>query len=85
MLALLNDLRASESGGGGMYPQMSYPPPMPFQAMGPVSSGRSSGAHGGRFTGEYMATNGSVNGRPIYEGPRGGNYYMTSGGNKRYM
>ncbi|CAF4209692.1 unnamed protein product, partial [Adineta steineri] len=51
---------------------------MPFQTMGSGGS-RIGSAHGGRFTGEFMATRGAANGRPIYEGSRGGQYHMTPG------
>lgn len=57
---------------------------MPMQRMGSASSGIG-GGHGGRFTGEFMATRGAANGRPIYEGTRGGQYYMTPSGNKSYI
>ena len=63
---------------------MNYGMGMPMQRMGSASSGIGS-AHGGRFTGEYMATRGAANGRPIYEGPRGGQYHMTPGGNRSYI
>ncbi len=43
------------------------------------------GGHGGRFTGETMSTRGSANGRPIWEGSRGGLYYTNSNGNKTYL
>jgi hypothetical protein len=57
---------------------------MPFQRMRSTSSGIG-GAHGGRFMGEFMATRGAANGRPIYEGARGGQYHMTPGGHKSYI
>jgi hypothetical protein len=47
-----------------------------------VSTGLPSGA---RYTGQLYASNGSANGRPLIQGPRGGTFYMTSGGNKRYI
>lgn len=80
---MLRDLNMGDSGGSissGSYNQQ----PMSFQRM-PSASSSYGGSHGGRFTGEFMSTSGSANGRPIYEGSRGGNYYMTSGGNKRYI
>ena len=54
----------------------------PSSSMG---SGFARGGHNGRFTGEVMATRGTANGRPIYEGARGGQYYMTESGNKSYL
>jgi len=81
--------------GNGMPPMCSGGMNMPFQSMNsgmdmpspsmrPTSSGIG-GAHGGRFTGTYMATNGAANGRAIYEGARGGQYYMTPGGHRSYL
>jgi predicted GTPase len=54
----------------------------PYSSSGCVSS-RST--NGDRFTGEYMSTNGSANGRPIYAGPQGGRYHLTGSGNKSYI
>ncbi|UJR17071.1 hypothetical protein I4U23_003968 [Adineta vaga] len=84
-------------GGGGMSPvncgmggmgmpfsSMGSGMEMPIQRARPTSSGIG-GAHGGRFTGEYMATRGAANGRAIYEGTRGGQYYMTPGGHRSYI
>jgi hypothetical protein len=62
--------------GGGM---SSMP-----QSMRPGSSS-SFNAHGGRLTGDFVASRGSANGRPIWEGPHGGQYYMTPNGNRAYM
>ena len=80
---MLRDLNMGGSSGG-----MSSEPydhqPMSFQRI-PSASSSYGGSHGGRFTGEFMSTSGSANGRAIYEGSRGGNYYMTSGGNKKYI
>ncbi|CAF1409572.1 unnamed protein product [Rotaria sordida] len=84
------------SGGMGMpFSPMSSGMSMPFSSMNsgmdmPSPSMRSAssgigGAHGGRFTGTYMATSGAANGRPIYEGPRGGQYHMTPGGHRSYV
>ena len=42
-------------------------------------------AHGNRFTGEFMSTTGSANGRPIVEGPRGGLKYLNANGNWTYL
>jgi hypothetical protein len=53
---------------------------MPFTQARPPSGG-----HGGRFTGDYMSTRGAANGRPIFEGARGGLYHMTASGNKSYL
>ena len=66
------------------YSSMHSSMPMPSQSMR-SSSGSIGGAHGGRFTGEHMVTNGAANGRPVYEGSRGGQYYMTPGGHKSYI
>lgn len=33
----------------------------------------------------YFESYGSANGRPIYLGPLGGRFYLTSGGNKKYV
>lgn len=72
---------------GGMGTPIS--PPHSFVSMAspstrPVSSGIG-GVHGGRFTGDYMATRGAANGRPIMEGGRGGLYYINSNGNPTYL
>lgn len=58
-------------------PYPSYPS---YQPPRPVCSN----SHGGRFTGEYMVTNGSRNGQEIYEGPNGGRYTLTASGKKNY-
>ena len=55
---------------------------MPSMSRGTSSMG---GGHGGRFTGEYMATRGAANSRPIFEGVRGGQYHITPSGNKSYL
>ncbi|CAF4087424.1 unnamed protein product, partial [Adineta steineri] len=57
------------SGMGMPFSPMSSGMEMPFQTMGSGGS-RIGSAHGGRFTGEFMATRGAANGRPIYEGSR---------------
>ncbi len=49
------------------------------------SSGGMSDGYGGRFTGDYMATRGGANGRPIFEGARGGLYHVTANGNRTYL
>lgn len=41
--------------------------------------------YGGVSTGSSYVSNGSANGRTIFEGPRGGKYYLTASGNKRYV
>ncbi len=69
---------------GGMSMPYSAMSEMPVQRMGSARSGMGS-AHGGRFTGEFMATRGAANGRPIYEGGRGGLYHMTESGRKSYI
>ncbi|CAF1529155.1 unnamed protein product [Adineta steineri] len=75
----------SMNGSMGMpFSPMSFGMETPSQRMGSGGS-RIESAHGGRFTGEYMATRGAANSRPIYEGPRGGQYYMTPGGHKSYL
>jgi hypothetical protein len=72
-------------GGMGMpFSPMNSGMDMPSPSMRPVSSDIG-GAYGGRFTGEYMATNDAANGRLIYEGSRGGKYYMTPGGHRSYI
>ena len=45
----------------------------------------SRGGNGARFTGEFMATRGSANNRPIMEGSRGGHFYYNTNGNKTYV
>ncbi|CAF1129825.1 unnamed protein product [Adineta ricciae] len=82
-------------GGGAAMSPMNYGMGMPCSPMSydmGMPHGRASsashgagGAHGGRFTGTFMATNGAANGRAIYEGARGGQYYMTPGGHKSYI
>jgi hypothetical protein len=49
------------------------------------NSTSSSKCSSGVATGERYVSNGSANGREIYEGPRGGRYYLTASGNKRYL
>lgn len=95
-MGLGNPMPSMCSGGMGMpFPQMSSGMNMPSPSMNsgfdmpsgitrPMSSGIG-GAHGGRFTGSYMSTTGAANGRPIYEGARGGQYYMTPGGHRSYL
>jgi hypothetical protein len=45
----------------------------------------SSSSFSGTFSGRYHSSSGSANGREIYIGPRGGQYYMNSNGNKTYI
>jgi len=40
---------------------------------------------GGRLTGEVYTSKGSASGRPIYEGAKGGRYYLTPSGAKVYL
>ena len=42
-------------------------------------------SHGGRLTGEVYTSTGSASGRPIYEGVKGGRYYLTDRGKKVYL
>lgn len=42
-------------------------------------------SHGGRLTGEVYTSKGSASGRPIYEGAKGGRYYLTPSGTKVYL
>lgn len=44
-----------------------------------------SNKHQGRLTGEVFTSAGSASGRPIYEGMRGGRYYLTASGSKVYL
>jgi hypothetical protein len=67
----------------------AMPGPSPFLNSEPprltgFGMGGGRGGHGGRFTGEYMVTRGSANGQAIYEGSRGGQFYINSNGNKTY-
>lgn len=39
----------------------------------------------GRLTGEIYTSKGNASGRPIYEGPRGGRYYLSPSGSKVYL
>ncbi len=39
----------------------------------------------GRLTGEVYTSTGSASGRPIYEGVKGGRYYVTASGSKVYL
>ncbi|CAF3688259.1 unnamed protein product [Rotaria sp. Silwood1] len=57
---------------------------MPYQRAMPTGPTMHGGS-GGRFTGEFMATRGSANNRPIMEGPRGGRFYWNGNGNKTYL
>jgi hypothetical protein len=41
--------------------------------------------HQGRLTGEVYTSKGIASGRPIYEGVKGGRYYLTSSGSKVYL
>ncbi len=43
------------------------------------------GNHGGRLTGEVYTSKGTASGRPIYEGAKGGRYYLTANGSKVYL
>jgi len=72
------------SGMGMPFSPMNSGIEMPSHRMRSTSSGIGS-AHGGRFTGEFMATRGAANGRPIYEGTRGGQYHYNPGGHKSYI
>ncbi|UJR17072.1 hypothetical protein I4U23_003969 [Adineta vaga] len=45
----------------------------------------STNSHGGRLTGEVYTSKGTANGRPIYEGAKGGLYYLTPSGAKVYL
>ena len=40
---------------------------------------------GGRLTGEVYTSSGTANGRSIYEGVKGGLYYLTASGSKVYL
>jgi hypothetical protein len=71
-------------GSGTPMAPMNTAMSMPFVSARPPSGGMR-GGHGGRFTGDFMATRGAANGRPIYEGARGGLYHMTASGNKSYL
>lgn len=42
-------------------------------------------SHGGRLTGEVYTSRGTANGRPIYEGVKGGLYYLSPSGSKVYL
>jgi hypothetical protein len=79
-----NSMSPMNSGMEMPNPFMSHGMGMSHPTMRSASSGMSSG-HGGRFTGEFMATRGAANGRPIFEGARGGQYHMTASGNKSYI
>lgn len=57
--------------------------PMPQQMR--TGSSTSFSTNGGRFTGDYVASRGAANGRPIYEGARGGQFHITPSGNKSYL
>jgi hypothetical protein len=41
--------------------------------------------HRGRLTGEVYTSKGTASGRPIYEGVKGGLYYLTPSGSKVYL
>jgi serine/threonine protein kinase len=40
---------------------------------------------GNQYTGQIYASRGAANGRPLIQGPRGGTYYVTPSGGKRYV
>jgi len=40
---------------------------------------------GNQYTGQLYASRGVANGRPLIQGPRGGTYYTTPSGGKRYV
>jgi len=66
----------------------AYKPPK-FTA-GKTSSAAAAAAaaapgHQGTFTGTYHQSSGSANGKPLYEGQRGGTYYINESGNKTYV
>jgi hypothetical protein len=75
--------RSAMGSGTNMAP-MNTGMSMPFVSARPPSGGMG-GGHGGRFTGDFMATRGAANGRPIFEGTRGGLYHVTKSGNRSYL
>jgi hypothetical protein len=64
-------------GGGGMNLFSGFEKPR-------VTMGNRlpSGAH---YTGQTYASRGVANGQPLIQGPRGGTYYITPNGNRRYV
>ena len=50
-----------------------------------VDNSRTITRHQGRLTGEVYTSRGSASGRPIYEGVKGGRYYLTPSGTKVYL
>ena len=51
----------------------------------PVPTAKPARRQQGRLTGEVFTSRGSASGRPIYEGVRGGHYYVTESGTKVYL
>ncbi len=45
----------------------------------------SSGPYRSMPTGQFYSSNGSANGREIFSGPRGGNFYLSSFGTRQYI
>jgi hypothetical protein len=82
-LGLGNSMSGMNSGMGMPYSPQSGGMNMPYS---PMSGGMEMPVQrmGTARTGEFMATTGAANGRPIYEGPRGGQYHMTESGRKSY-
>ncbi len=68
----------SGGGGGGGFNS--------FGGFGRPQSSMGNGLPAGtRYTGQTYVSRGTANGRPLIEGPRGGIYYMTPSGGKRYV
>ena len=83
--------RREEPCNYGMPFQQAAPPSygmgggMPSAQPRPSSGFTMTGGHNGRFTGDFMSTRGRANGQPIFEGGRGGQFYLNSNGNKSYL
>jgi serine/threonine protein kinase len=79
-----SELNAEESKYDG---SQRLDPPLPIETTRNNSKANFSKLNGyrGRLTGEIYTSTGSASGRPIYEGLKGGRYYLTENGSKIYL
>jgi hypothetical protein len=95
MLRQLGFASGGGMGGGGGVPGCGMNEAFQGMDLGGPSRHRDSSSHRGNrgysampsaaAAGAVYRSNGSANGRTLHTGPRGGTYYKTAGGNKRYV